>query len=220
MPTFKYLFSKPSIVSCKTENTVVCHNLVTAINIETLGWGWLKIKAKTEPKWPDIKKFISASNQHLTVTVPQGRELQITMFNCFGIAKLMIRPIKAHSELHEIIAPQYPIYNKNLLNDIKPPQYSSFNKMQFSLHKVNHTFKNAKIRNYGLPKNNVLKTIQLSKQSIQLPNNRIKLGQLKLLNTPIYLFKPPLNYQGFTNTLKLNPIKISNKIDSTFIQND
>ena len=206
MPTFRIFFKKPNIVSCVSENTVICHNLITTIKIETLGWGWLRIKAKSEPKWQGIKKFLSTSDQRLTASVPQGKELQITMVNCFGVSKLIIEPIKANSELHEIVAPQYPIYNKNLLNVIKPPKYSSF--------------KNATFNSYGIPKNKVLKAIQLSKQSLHLPSNKIKLGKLNLLNTPIYLFKPPFNYLYFSNNLRLNRIKISNKIDTTFIQND
>jgi hypothetical protein len=220
MPKFKYFFEKPSIISCKPENDVVCHNSVTNITIETLGWGWLRIKTKTEPKWPGIKKFISAPDQRLTASAPQGTELQITMINCFGIAKLMIRPIKPNSELHEIIAPQYPIFNKNLLNVIKPPNYSSFNKMQFSLHNVKHAFKNAKIKNHVLPKNKLQATIQQSKQALICPKNRTVLSKANLINTRINLFKPPINFQGVTHNLRLSPIKISNKIDTTFIQND
>ena len=206
MSAFKYFFKKPNIVSCVSENTVICHNLITTIKIETLGWGWLRIKAKSEPKWQGIKKFLSTSDQRLTASVPQGKELQITMVNCFGVSKLIIEPIKANSELHEIVAPQYPIYNKNLLNVIKPPKYSSF--------------KNVTFNSYDLPKNKVTRALQLSKQSIHLPNNKIQLGKLNLLNTPAHLFKPPFNYLNLINKLRLNRIRISNKIDTTFIQND
>ncbi len=206
MSAFKCFFKKPNILSGKSENTLICHNLITPIIIETLGWGWLRIKAKDEPSWPGIKKYQSLNDSQLMCSAPFDKELQISMVNFFGKSNLIMAPIKANSALHEIVAPQYPIYNKNLLNVINPPKYSSFKKVTFN--------------SYDLPKNKVTKALQLSKQSIHLPNNKIQLGKLNLLNTPVHLFKSPFNYLNLINKLRLNRIRISNKIDTTFIQND
>ncbi len=204
MPTFKDFFKKPSILSSKSGNTLVCHNLSTSITIETLGWGWLSIKAKDEPSWPGIKKYQSLNDRQLLFTVPFDKELQISMVNCFGKSNLIMAPIKANSALHQIVAPQYPIYNKTLINEIKPPKYPSFNK--------NFLLKNIIKEGYGQPKSTLSTAIQLSKKSLYLT-------KFKFINNRINLYKPLLMQVKLNHTLKFNPVKISNKISTEFINN-
>jgi len=205
MPIFKYFFNKPSILSCKSGKKLVCHNTVTNIKIETLGWGWLCIKAKDEPSWPGIKKYQSLNDRHLMCSVPFDKELQISMINCFGKSNLIMAPIKANSALHQIVVPQGPIYNKTLINEIKPPKCPSFNK--------NFLLKNIIKEGYRQPKNSLSTAKQLSKKSLYLT-------KFKFINNRINLYKPLLMQVKLNHTLKLNPVKISNKISTEFINNN
>lgn len=207
MSIFENYFEKPNIVSCKPKNPMVYHNVVVSITIRTIGWGWLRISAKSEPNWPGFKTFQTTKNQELTVSVPQEKELKITMFNCFGKTKHIVSPIQGSNELKEIIAPKYRIYNENLFKVSNKKKYPSINKIQkLFLYKWRNNYK------FDLKK--LDKTIKLLKSPLFLHKNNIKLMKLNLTDNPMNLLKTPLIYRNFNKKIRIKRIKISNRINT------
>lgn len=203
MSIFELIFKKPRVVSCKQNHEIVCHNSVTPVNVVTSGWGWLLISTKLDNNWPGVKEYKSINDIQSIYFVPQGKPFKVVMYNCFGRTQLVIDPISANNELHEIVAPKKIDYKSVLFYINRILKSKSFtNKLANK-----HRFPSFKVG------------INLS-SNIQLPENDFKLNSPRIVNNSCNLFTTRFNHVDFTNTIKLKPVSISNKIEAKNIAQD
>jgi len=203
MSTFELIFKKPVIVSCRQNNEIVCHNSVTPVTIVTSGWGWLMVRNKLDHDWPGIREYKSINNVQSTYFIPQGKWLQIVMYNCFGRTQLVIDSIRASNELHEIVAPKKADYKT---------VHFSINR-SLNLRAVANRIKNKT----QLPR---LKITNNLSSDIELQEYKVELTKLKIINNSCRLLVPSISYSNFTNRIRINSVSISNKIETKNITED